>query len=243
MKISPFRIDLTKRSLACFAALALGSLSQPVSAQSSSEAEPAYDLSANIGLVSDYRFRGISLSDRDPALQGGVDLETRSGWFVGTWASTIADYAGADVELDLYAGYATQLAGLDVSTGAYAYIYPGAAGVHYVELITTLGRSFGKVSAEAEIAYVPDQKNTGSDNIYAGATLSAPLGHGPVQIKLRGGFEDGFYSRKWDWETGLVYEQDWGTATVSAAGSNHGSEDESGRLGKTGLLAGLTLFF
>ena len=75
-------------------------------------AQGGVDLSANLGLVSDYRFRGLSLSDRGPALQGGVDLEADMGLFAGAWASTIADYEGANAELDIYGGYAGSLAGL-----------------------------------------------------------------------------------------------------------------------------------
>src|SRR4051812_17806657 len=51
--------------------------------------EPASSLSYNIGVVSDYRYRGISQSGRDPALQGGIDYTDKSGFYVGTWASTI----------------------------------------------------------------------------------------------------------------------------------------------------------
>ena len=243
MKFPLFRFGSVKSALACSAALSLGATTQPVCAQVANEEEPAYELSANIGLVSDYRFRGISLSDRDPAIQGGVDLETRAGWFAGTWVSTIADYEGANVEFDLYAGYAGSVAGLDFSTGAYAYIYPGGEGVNYVELTTTVGRSIGKANIEAEFAYVPDQKNTDSDNVYLGATLTAPIGNSPLQMKLRGGLEDGFYEEKWDWEAGLAYEHDLGSATLSAVGSNHGTPAEAGRLGKTGIMTGLTLFF
>src|SRR5438445_3066721 len=51
--------------------------------------EPASSLSYNVGVVTDYRYRGISQSARAPALQGGVDYADKSGWYVGTWASTI----------------------------------------------------------------------------------------------------------------------------------------------------------
>ena len=52
-------------------------------------AEPDYTLSANVGVVSDYRYRGISQTRLKPALQGGADFAHKSGFYVGTWASTI----------------------------------------------------------------------------------------------------------------------------------------------------------
>ena len=65
----------------------------------------AQAIDGEVGVLSDYRFRGISLSNRDPAVQGGIDAAFSSGFFVGTWASNIADYGGSKVEVDLYAGY------------------------------------------------------------------------------------------------------------------------------------------
>ena len=76
--------------------------------------EPASSLSYNIGVVSDYRYRGISQSGRDPALQGGIDYADKSGFYVGTWASTIKWIkdssfppvsAKGPVEVDIYGGY------------------------------------------------------------------------------------------------------------------------------------------
>src|SRR5687767_6006170 len=71
----------------------------------------ALDLSAEVGIVSDYRFRGISLSGRDPAVQGGVMIEHQSGAYAGIWASSLdKDDAGASTELNVYAGYAFEVA-------------------------------------------------------------------------------------------------------------------------------------
>jgi uncharacterized protein (TIGR02001 family) len=77
--------------------------------------EPDYTLSYNVGVVSDYRYRGISQSAKEPALQGGVDFAHKSGFYVGTWASTIkwikdssvpgGPSAKGPVEIDLYGGY------------------------------------------------------------------------------------------------------------------------------------------
>ena len=77
--------------------------------------EPDYTLSYNAGLVTDYRYRGLSQSARDPALQGGVDYAHKNGVYAGAWASTITwikdsstvapSTAKGPIEIDLYGGY------------------------------------------------------------------------------------------------------------------------------------------
>lgn len=73
--------------------------------------EPDYTLSYNVGVVSDYRYRGLSQSARKPALQGGVDFAHKSGFYLGAWGSTIrwikdtAPGLKGSVEVDLYGGY------------------------------------------------------------------------------------------------------------------------------------------
>jgi uncharacterized protein (TIGR02001 family) len=86
------------------------------------------DVSFNIGATTDYRYRGISQSRLQPAVQGGVDY-TQGGFYLGAWASTIKwikDFDGdADVEIDLYGGYKGELV-KDVSydVGLLTYQYP-----------------------------------------------------------------------------------------------------------------------
>ena len=88
-------------------ALALGSVSGLAQAQA---AAPESTLSYNVGVTTDYRYRGISQSRLQPALQGGVDYADKSGFYVGAWASTIkfikdSGAAKGNVELDLYGGF------------------------------------------------------------------------------------------------------------------------------------------
>lgn len=86
-------------------------------------------LSGHVGLVSLYKSRGVDQDGRDknvrPALQGGLRYDGASGWYVGNWNST-GRFGRADVEIDVYAGYAGKLAhevGYDV--GYVHYLYPG----------------------------------------------------------------------------------------------------------------------
>lgn len=202
------------------------------------------DLSVNVGLVSDYRFRGLSLSNRDPALQGGVDLEAGTGLFAGAWASTIADYGGADVELDLYGGYAGEVAGFGYRLTASAYLYPGGHGLDYLELQAEAERDFGALTIGAEAAFVPPQRNIDTANHYLGlsAGVEVPAVSG-LSARARGGWEQGFYDGKWDWEFGLVYTRGALTASLAYVGSDYGGRAEAGRLGRGGILASLLASF
>ena len=91
--------------------------------------EPDYTLAFNVGAVTEYRYRGISQSRLQPALQGGADFTHKSGFYVGTWASTIKwikDIPGgnASVEVDVYGGYKFEAGPVAWDLGALTYIYP-----------------------------------------------------------------------------------------------------------------------
>jgi uncharacterized protein (TIGR02001 family) len=90
--------------------------------------EPDYTLSYNVGVVTDYRYRGISQSRLKPALQGGIDFAHKSGFYLGTWASTIhwiKDAGGdANVEIDIYGGYKFEAASVGWDLGVLTYNYP-----------------------------------------------------------------------------------------------------------------------
>lgn len=86
-------------------------------------------LSFNVGLVTDYRYRGISQSRLKPALQGGIDYAAPGGFYVGAWGSTIKwikDLGGdADVEIDLYGGWKGEvMKDLTLDVGVLTYQYP-----------------------------------------------------------------------------------------------------------------------
>ncbi|MGV0983182.1 MAG: TorF family putative porin [Limnohabitans sp.] len=105
-------------------ALAVSSLASVAQAQTAAESTLSY----NVGAVSDYRYRGISQSRLDPALQGGVDYADKSGFYVGAWGSTIKwikDAGGdANVEIDLYGGYKGAVGDVAYDVGFLRYEYP-----------------------------------------------------------------------------------------------------------------------
>lgn len=94
------------------------------------EAPAASPLTFNVGVVSDYMFRGISQTHHKPALQAGADYAFASGFYVGAWGSNISwvkDAIGdGSVEVDLYGGYKGQISNdLSYDLGVIAYLYPG----------------------------------------------------------------------------------------------------------------------
>jgi uncharacterized protein (TIGR02001 family) len=189
-------------------------------AQEAEEAEEKpefFTISGNVALVSDYRFRGVSLSDEDAAIQGGISLNTAPGFFIGTWASSIETFNGAETELDLYAGYGFTLKGFDITAGVTAFLFPGGQNTDYVEPYVSVGRSFGAFSTTFGAAYAPDQSNIGNnDNIDIYNSSSLALGDTPFSINGTLGYEDGaFGDNKVDWSLGL--SGSWKGLSFSAA--------------------------
>jgi uncharacterized protein (TIGR02001 family) len=223
------------------AATAAPALAQAEPAPELEAAGSGIELSANLGIVSDYRFRGVSLSDRDPALQGGVDIEG-AHFFAGAWASTIADYEGAEVEVDLYAGLQGGSDRFWWTAGAYAYLYPGGTGVNYAEATASAETYLGPLTLGLEAAYAPEQDNVDDANLTLGVSAKYETPPGIV-LMARGGYENGFYDRKWDWELGASYTRGALTGSLSYVDTNRSGPDELGRLAAAGVVASLLATF
>lgn len=202
--------------------------------------DDTFSLSANVALVSDYRFRGISLSDKDPAIQGGFDLETKSGFYLGTWGSSIENYGGSELELDVYGGYATSFGDLDFDIGILAYTYPGSSDTTYWEAYSSIGGSAGVVSWTVGAAYAFDQKSIGDDdNIYLYLDAGIPLADTPLSLTGHIAYEDGaFGNNKWDWTLGVAYDFEQFSLGLSYVDTNVNS-----RTGKGGVVATLAASF
>jgi uncharacterized protein (TIGR02001 family) len=104
------------------------------------------DISANAALVSDYRFRGISQSNGDFAIQGGFDYAFENGFYVGTWGSSVdfdsnVDFDGS-LELDFYGGWGSDIGEhSSIDIGYIYYDYPGDDGAEgdYQEIYLNYG--------------------------------------------------------------------------------------------------------
>ncbi|MBL8328513.1 MAG: hypothetical protein JNJ71_06650 [Rubrivivax sp.] len=111
------------------------------------------DVAFNASVVTDYRYRGISQTRLQPAIQGGIDFSA-GGFYLGAWASTIKwikDAGGdAGLELDLYGGYKGEIAkGVAYDVGILTYQYPSNKlnpSANTTELYGAL--TFGPVTAK-----------------------------------------------------------------------------------------------
>ena len=215
----------------------------PVWAQSTGEGVSRFMLSANAAIVSDYRFRGLSLSDRDPAIQGGVDISMDNGLFAGSWASSIADLGGSNVEINLYAGYGGSAAGLDYSVTVLGYFYPGGSRVNYYEAGAGVEKTVGPASLGLDIAYDPDQANFPGDNVYLSGTVGMAIPQTPFSVTARVGRETSDFISKWDWEAGISYASGSFSTSLSYVDTDYGGVGEAGRLGRSGVAASIAMTF
>jgi uncharacterized protein (TIGR02001 family) len=109
--------------------------------------EARAEISANVALVSEYRFRGISQSNENPALQGGFDYSFENGFYLGTWGSSVNfdsdEVFNGSLELDFYGGWGTDIGeNSTIDLGYIYYAYPGDDGGltgNYQELYVNYG--------------------------------------------------------------------------------------------------------
>ncbi|HEX8216117.1 MAG TPA: TorF family putative porin [Allosphingosinicella sp.] len=177
-------------------------------------------LSGEAEAMSDYRFRGISRSDEDPALQGNATLNHDSGFYVGTRATTLSGLDNfrlrdpqlddlGDIEFDLYAGYNRDLGGgLTLDGGLMYYVFAGAEGrANYAEPYASLSYMLGPVEATGGVKYAPSQDGIGNeDMLYVFGELEAGIPFTPLTLRAHAGRQDwGRYGRYTNWSVGGSY--------------------------------------
>jgi len=141
------------------------------------EAEPAspHALTANVGLFSSYRFRGIDQTYGKPALQGGVDYSHESGLYVGNWNSNVSSGAGfpdGNLEMDFYGGWKKTWGDWGLDLGGIVYYYPGSEG-----------RSLGTKADKGAVT---------NKELYIGGSWKA------LSLKYHHSMDDYFSLRGWD---------------------------------------------
>ena len=112
-----------------------GAFTLPAFAQTNDESKDAaspagpHTLTANVGLFSSYRFRGIDQTFGKPAIQGGFDYAHESGFYVGNWNSNVSSGAGypeGNIEMDFYGGWKKTFDDFGIDVGGLYYYYPGS---------------------------------------------------------------------------------------------------------------------
>lgn len=208
------------RSLLAATVLASAALTAaPAMAQD--EPESDITVTGNVSIVSDYRFRGVSLSAGDPAIQGGLTIGHKSGFYIGTWASSLEDTpVYGEMEMDLFAGWKGEVtSNLTLDVGLTYYAYPskdnGAGPSDYFEPYAKLSTTIGPVGATLGVAYAWDQDALGDqDNLYIFTDLSVGIPNTPISLTGHLGYSDGVLALDGDQKT-----LDWSVgASVTALG-------------------------
>ena len=188
-------------------ALAQDTAATPTSsAADATTAEKPFSLDFTLAGVSDYRFRGVSLSNKDPAFQPQIALtHNPTGLYARVWASNVADNGGDDIEIDLVGGIAGEIDGFGIDVGATYYAYPRAKAVEYVEFIGVVSRDIGPASVGVTFAYTPKQgAGAPTRGLYAAINGSLPIKGTPLSLTGSFGIEDnGFYDNKNDYSVGV----------------------------------------
>lgn len=192
---------------AALAACAL--FATPALAQDETDPPKPITVSGSVALVSDYRFRGVSQTDEEIAVQGGFTVSHESGFYVGTWGSNLAGwgtFGGANLELDVFGGYKMEVTpGVAIDVGLTWYMYPGGfAKTDFAEPYVKVSGSYGPVSLLAGVAYAPPQQALGNwsnlpgsrvgdkeDNLYVWADASVGVPNTGLTAKAHIGHSSG----------------------------------------------------
>jgi uncharacterized protein (TIGR02001 family) len=164
---------------------------------------PAITVNGGATIVSDYRFRGISQTDKNFAVQGSITVSHKSGLYATVWGSSVDDYvtlSGQSAqEIDLIVGFKKTFGSATVDIGALYYVYPKTklagdrSSSDFIEPYFAVSGTVGPVTAKASIAYAPKQKAlaldqgfTGllpkQDNVYIAGDFSASIPKTPIGL-------------------------------------------------------------
>lgn len=216
----------------------------PVAASGQEEEKPAVAVAGSATIASDYRFRGVSQSDKEVAVQGGITLTHESGLYAGVWGSNLAGwgtFGGANMELDLIGGYKLPVAdNATLDVGLVWYMYPGGADESdfaepYVKLTGTTGPATltagaayaPRQQALANVSAAPNSRGQKDDNLYLWGDGALAIAGTPLTAKAHIGYSDGNpglgpngtsvapTGRYWDWSLGM--DATWRNLTLGIA--------------------------
>ena len=191
-------------SMISLSALMLASAATPAFADDAPTAPPpAFTINGSATVVSDYRFRGVSQTDKNVAIQGSITVTHESGVYVSVWGSSVDSYVTASFsghqEVDIIAGYSKTFSGTKIDGGVLYYVYPKTKLVpndgtssNFFEPYFDISHTFGPLTAKATVNYAWKQKALGlcqggcgdvkRDNIYVAGDFSGTIPHTPVGL-------------------------------------------------------------
>lgn len=188
----------------------------PAADQVEPAAKPSvFSSSATVSLITDYRFRGISLNNGRQAVQGSITVKHESGLYVTAWGSPFSAIEGDSSEIAVYGGYQRKIGGVGFDVGAVGYLFPGDDDINFFELYGSASKSFGPLSSSVGIYYAPKQ-DSGSvrrvsgrtgDSVYVYGSGALAIPKTPVTLSAQIGYERGARilseGGKVDWDLGI----------------------------------------
>lgn len=169
-------------NLSLFFASLLGISTQQALAMDDWLSPAAFTVTGNITLATDYRFRGLSQTNNDPSIQGGLTLAHQSGFYINLWASNVDLLPGNSIEADYYLGYQWKIN--QKSTLDFQYInvnYPGAVkdyhpNFHEFGIIYSQNNTFKEGDNWTLSGYYsPNFAMKSGDEVYLSAGFSYPV--------------------------------------------------------------------
>lgn len=157
------------------------------------------EISGYLEGVSDYRWRGLSATDGDFAIQGGVTISHPTGFYASIWSSSLEDSDElGSTEVDFNGGWTGEIIpNLKTDVGLYYYSYPnGKVGpADIFEPYASVSTDIGSINAKVGVNYALKQASLGDeDNLYVFTELSANIPNVPVSLTAHLGYTDGALS-------------------------------------------------
>lgn len=179
----------------------------------------AQEVSANIGVTSDYVWRGVSQTSEIASISGGVDYATDGGFYAGTWVGSLGDNATGFTgsEVDLYAGYGGSISDtVSYDVGYIYYWYPSNDDIDFGEIYGGLGIGAFSVG----IAVTTNSGGSNDDGLFEPGDIfySAGVG-GNLSDTWTAGLTLGYYTFTNDGDAGVgpadyfYYQVDFGKST------------------------------
>jgi hypothetical protein len=214
--------------------------SAPAAAPEAPEASP---ITANVSLVSDYRYRGISQSNLRPAIQGGFDYAHESGFYIGNWNSSISwvnnlsPSVASSVEMDFYAGFKKELIaeGFASDIGVLQYYFPTSGNFvspnvnpNTTEIYAAQNYTFGPITGFLKFSYAVTNTfgyNQSSGSYYPDLTANYDTGIWGLAVNAHVGYQkiagqqvvSGVPTASYtDWKLGLTKDFGGGLSLAAA---------------------------
>ena len=178
----------------------------PALAQDTAPPSPV-TVSGSASILTDYRLRGISQTNKNAAVQAALTIAHESGFYIGTFASNLAGwgtFGGANMELDAIGGYKHTFGSATIDAGVTWYTYPGGSSESdVVEFFGRLSGAAGPATLTAGAYYAPKQTSLGNfsatsysrgqrqDNVYLTGDAAVAVPSTPITAKAHIGYSHG----------------------------------------------------